>query len=61
MTLLAVSSPKVRQAKLLALTRWNGALGRTSDEVATDYAVMKHDHMTCFMCLGLAVTRVVLA
>jgi hypothetical protein len=31
--LLAVSSPQGRQAKLQALTRWNDAQGRTSDEV----------------------------
>jgi len=31
--LLTVSSPQVRQAKTRALTRWNDAQGRTSDEV----------------------------
>ncbi len=31
--LLTVSSPEVRQAKTQALTRWNDARGRTSDEV----------------------------
>ena len=31
--LLAVSSPRVRQTKLQALTRWNDEQGRTSDEV----------------------------
>ena len=31
--LLLVSSPPVRQAKTQALTRWNDARGRTSDEV----------------------------
>jgi len=31
--LLMVSSPPVRQAKTQALTRWNDARGRTSDEV----------------------------
>jgi hypothetical protein len=30
---LTVSSPQIRQAKLQALTRWNDARGRTSDEV----------------------------
>ena len=30
---LTVSSPQVRQAKVQALTRWNDAQGRTSDEV----------------------------
>ena len=31
--MLMVSSPQVRQAKTQALTRWNDAQGRTSDEV----------------------------
>ena len=31
--LLTVSSPPVRQARVQALTRWNDARGRTSDEV----------------------------
>jgi hypothetical protein len=31
--MLTVSSPQVRQARTQALTRWNDAQGRTSDEV----------------------------
>jgi hypothetical protein len=32
-SVLTASSPQVRQAKIQALTRWNDAQGRTSDEV----------------------------